>query len=653
MSFRNTPDFLQNLFEGEMSGPKHPKYSFRSFRLDVGERRLLKNDVPVSISPKVFDVLVELVSNSGHLVRKDELMEAVWAETFVDEGNLTRAIHTLRKVLGEDQNGNKFIETVAKKGYRFVAETVAETDPTEPDLESGRHLDSPKYVPYSASDALPTRKSVPRAARPIGRTLMVGSGLLLAVLAVAIGTGFFDRPAKVRSIAVLPLRPLIPESRDPIYELGIANSLILKLRSAKGVEVRPLSVTQAYIDKNIDPILAGREQGVDHILASEYQIADGKIRIDSRLINVSTGVMEAEFRDEQVKSTIFTVQDQVAANIGHRLLRWLERTPGNGKSKEYTTNEEAYGYYWLGQSLVEKQNAKDAEKAIVHLERSVELDPNYALAYAALSAAHGTLAMSGGDKREHYIKQRAAIDKALAIDEDLPEAHARLGMIKMNQDWDFDGAERALLRALELDPESALAHRDYAVFLNSMGRFDESITQIKAALKAEPTSLLNNRTYGMILYYARRYDKAIEQLERTIDLDPDFRGAYGFLCRSYRMNGENDKAFKCFLRSPARNNEDASKIELWKTIYSNTGWNGVLQQTIEDAKLDENSSKLSPWDLANIYGELGERDKAFAVIEKGLGRGGWGWTVTKVNPSLDSLRSDPRFAQLLQRIGLS
>ena len=157
----------------------------------------------------------------------------------------------------------------------------------------------------------------------------------------------------------------------------------------------------------------------------------------------------------------------------------------------------------------------------------------------------------------------------------------------------------------------------------------------------------------MILFYARRYDEATVQLERTVELDQDFRRAFGFLCRSYRMNGENDKAFECFLRSPGRKTEGAAKVASWKGIYANAGWPGVHQQTIEDARIDENTSKLSAWDLANLYGELGERDKAFDVIEKGLGRGGWGWTVTKVNPCLDSLRSDPRFEELLQRIGLN
>jgi tetratricopeptide (TPR) repeat protein len=206
-------------------------------------------------------------------------------------------------------------------------------------------------------------------------------------------------------------------------------------------------VTQAYVDKDIDPVTVGRDQGVDHVLASEYQIADGRIRVNSRLINVSSGVTEAEFRDEQVKSTIFAVQDQVAANIFHCLLRRLERAAGNDSPKEYTTNEEAYRYYWQGQSLAEKQTLQDAEKAVGYLEQAVALDPNYALAYAALAGAHGTIAMSGGDRREHYIKQREALDKALAIDEDLPEAYARLGSMKMVQDWDFDGAERAFQRS--------------------------------------------------------------------------------------------------------------------------------------------------------------------------------------------------------------
>lgn len=655
MSFKNVPEFLQKISDGEMSDAKSLKYSFRSFHLDVVERLLLKDKIPIPLSPKVFDVLVQLVTRSGHLVRKDELLEAIWPENYVDEANLARAIHTLRKALGDDQNGNKLIETVAKMGYRFVADTVAEPNGDHhskaPDLSLGS-------LPVASTSELEAQlvQGPPRgyAFHPTTLSLKIGAGLVLfSVAAISIGTWLFTRNPSVRSIAILPLRSLNAESRDPAYEMGIANTLILKLRSAKGLEVRPVSVTQAYADKNTDPVTAGREQGVDFVLASEYQIADDKIRISSRLINISSGTVEAEFSDEQVRTTIFAIQDEVAANIGNRLLRRMERVAGNDNLKEYTTNEEAYRYYWLGKSLAEKQNLKDAEKAIRYLEQAVALDPNYALAYATLADVHGIIAMSGGDKREHYIKQRSTLEKALAIDAELPEAYARLGTMKMIQDWDFDGAERAFRRALELDPDSALNRREYAVFLNSMGRFDESTAEIKNALRLEPVSVLNHRIYGMILFYSRRYDEAITQLERTIDLDPEFRGAFGFLCQAYRLNGMSDKAFECFLRSPVRKAENAAKIDAWKTIYKESGWHGVLWQTIEDARMDEKTSRLSAWDMANIYGELGERDKAFDVIEKGLGRGGWGWTVTKVNPLLDSLRNDPRYDQLLRNIGLN
>ena len=492
------------------NGKEHRSYQFQSFRLDTGERLLLKNGEKIALTPKAFDVLVHLVERNGHLVEKEELLQEIWPDSFVEEGNLTRIVHTLRRALGET-NDDRYIETIPKTGYRFIADV---SSPQNAETANASLIEESVGQPTSARFSVPTK--------------------------------------------------------------------LFKQRSSFGI------VALA--------VLAG--------LALLY------------------------FRTD-FSTTNSAIRQQV-----------------------HTTNEEAYRFYSLGRALAEKGNAKDAEKAIEYLERATALDPNYALAYVTLAGAYGTYAMSGGGKRENYIKQRNATEKALAIDASLPEAHSSLGEIKMIQDWDFHGAERSFLRARELGLASADGHRDYAVFLNSMGRFDEAIAEIKTALRYEPVSVLNHRLHGMVLFYARRYDEAAIQLERTIELDPNFRGAHGFLCSSYRMNGESDKAFECFLRSPGLKSEDATEIESWKSIYSESGWPGIRRRQIEEARNADGSSKLSAWDLTNLYGELGERDLAFATIEKGMGRGGWGWTVTKVNPALDSLRPDPRFNELLRRIGL-
>lgn len=642
-----------------MNDSKALSYRFRSFRLEVEERLLLNDETPVSLTPKAFDVLVALVESSGHLVGKKELIDSVWPDAFVEEANLTRTIHMIRRALGDDQNGNKFIETVAKKGYRFVAdvektwETVrSETngnDAKSAEEENGKH----DHLVHEAPD--PKRAPLRALTRRSKIIPFVGLGLL--VIAVIGGLLIYrsfvisNNSQGVTKIAELPVRPLTKENRDAVYELGIANSLMYVIGSASGVAVRPIGATENYLDTNIDPVSAGREQQVDYVVASVYQIADGKVRVVSQLINVGSGEVEANLLEDGTQTTIFHLQDQVASSIGRQILLHLGQQPGEVTArKPLTANENAYRLYLQGRVLTGKATRKDGERAVEHLEQAVALDPDFALAFAALANARGLLARSGGGKSEQVKQQRAAVERALALDESLAEAHASLGTLRMNADWDFEGAERAFRRAIELDPGLPDAHRSYAIFLNSMGRFDEAISEIRKTIDLDPAPTLNHRVYGMILYYARRYDDAIAQLERTVEIDPAFRGAYSFLCSSYQMKGDLDKAFECFMRSPERKDEAAEKIESWKAIYASSGYTGIIRQRIEDAKKE--GSNVSDWNLSLLYAEIGDKDKAFALIDKALPDRGWGWTVLKINPSFDLLRSDPRFNMFVRQIGL-
>jgi adenylate cyclase len=450
------------------------------------------------------------------------------------------------------------------------------------------------------------------------------------------------------------LKSLAAENRDAIYELGIADSLILNLSRAKNLTVRPLSATQGYADGKKDAAAIGREQKVDYVFASNYQIADGKIRITSQLINVPTGAVEEIFKDEQTISNAFAVQDAFAANVGQKLLTRLNRLPNDiAAVKRYTTSEEAYRLYLQGRFLVDKRSRKDAEKAIQYLEQAVKIDPNYALAYAVLANARIAAGNFGSDDLEQYAKAKAAAEKALAIDDNLAEAHAFAGEVKF-MEWDFAGAEREFRRAVELNPNSAAAHQIYAIYLNSMGRFDEAIAATTTAIDIEPTSVLNHRDYGMILCFARRPAEAVVVLERAVEMDADFRTAYGWLIRAYRMKGDDDKAFEWFLRAPHRKEESAEKIELWKTLYAQSGWRGINQQRIEDAKQKDKEGKMPHLEMMQLYADLGDKEQAIIHLEKAfqLRPRGVGLTWLKADPRYDSIRDDPRFQEIVRRVGL-
>lgn len=649
-------------------------YRFKSFRLDVEERQLLHNGNSIPLTPKAFDVLVALVERSGHLVEKDELLRIVWADSFVEEANIARVIHTLRKVLGKDENGNKFIETVTKKGYRFIAKVNEVCEPiTQKSTNGNQHSptiaeDFPETIiteKTSENDfqSLPTavdKVVVPLVSKPkhTTRIVLFTVGFLSAVFLLLLL--FFNyqskssiNPNEPKSIAVLPLKPLTAENREPIYELGIADSLIFKLSSAKNLVVRPLSAMQAYVDVNKDAIAIGKEQRVDYVLASNYQIADGKIRVTSELINVADGSVVESFRDEQPISNSFAAQDAITANIARMLLQKLNREPNNLFAKRYTTNEEAYRLYLSGAFLADKRNRKDAEKAIENYERAIALDPNYAPAYAGLANAYTAVALEGGgNPREQYPKAKAAIEKALAIDDNLAEAHSYSGEIKFVFEWDFAGAEGEHKRAIELNPNSSAAHRMYALLLSQpLGRFDEAIAEIKTAIDLEPASVLNHRIYGQILYYARRYDEAVVELKRTVEMDADFNNAYEFLISSYRLKGDETEAFEWFARSRTQSGDKPEEIQSWKMIYAKLGWRGIFERQLEQTKEDEKNGKPAYIQLAFLSIELEQREPAFAYLEKAFGEHRWTMTTLKVEPHFDSLRSDPHFDDLVKRVG--
>ncbi len=667
MSLENFPSFLLNFSEFEMNAEEKHFYRFKAFRLDVAERQLLHHNMPVSLTPKAFDVLAVLVERSGHLVEKDELLRLVWSDSFVEEANVARVVHTLRKTLGEDENGNKFIETVAKKGYRFVAKVSEIREPAARRSENGKQDPSTIDEKFSETEvqtppSVTDQTIAPLVSKPkqTARIVLFTVGFMSAVflilsLSFNFQSGFSFNPNDVKSIAVLPLKPLTAENREPIYEFGIADALIFKLSSAKNLVVRPLSATRRYADLEQDAAVAGREQKVDYVLASNYQIADGKILVTSQLINVQSGQVEEVFKDLRENANKLAVQEAVAANIGQSLLKTLNRKSNNFSAKRYTTNEEAYRLYLQGTALADKRSQKDEAKAIEYFEKAIELDPNYALAYAGLANAHNAVAIFKGiDTHDEYLKAKAAVEKALAIDENLSEAHSYVGEMKMNYEWDFAGAEVEMKKGIELDPNSSNAHRMYALYLNSMGRFDESIAEIKTAIDLEPASVLNQSIYGMILYFARRYDEAIVQLERTIEMDPSLKRSYRWLMKSYQMKGNDEKAFEWFLRSPKIKADNPEKITMWKETYAKSGWRGITQQQIKEEKENEKKGKDISWELMVFFAELGDKEQAIFYMEKVFSSDerSWGKISMTIDPRYDFLRSDPRFKEVIKRIGL-
>ncbi len=510
-----------------MSNENQHFYEFKNFRLDLGERQLFREGVPVALMPKAFDVLSALVERNGHLVEKDELLHLVWNDAFVEEANVSRIVHTLRKVLGEDENGNKYIETVAKHGYRFVAEvrkinqanseSIVQTEETKESDDSNkiRAVPPEKVKTASPFTRIKQRPMLFLISAAVFLTLILFTALLL----YRQNPAFSNASKTTQSIAVLPLKPVNTDNRDLIFELGIAESIILKLNATKGVTVRPLSAIRKYSDIEQDALTAGREQKVEYVLESNYQLANGKIRVTSQLFNVQTGAIEETLQSEKDSTDIFSMQDAIANDFGNTLLARFGKALNNQTAKRYTTSEEAYRLYLDGMNLTDKRNGDDSRKAAELFEQAIKLDPNYALAYVGLAYAHSTISFWGGDPREEYPISKNAVEKALQLDENLAEAFTILGEIQDYYEWDFPAAEKSHRHAIELNPNSSFAHRFYAYHLIAVTHLDEANAEIKTAIDLDPNSMWNQRILGMVLHFARRYDEAITQFKRVVEMD--------------------------------------------------------------------------------------------------------------------------------------
>jgi DNA-binding winged helix-turn-helix (wHTH) protein/TolB-like protein len=476
-------------------------YEFGPYRLDPAERLLLREGEVVPLQPKVFDLLLAPVERHGHLLEKDELMNAVWPNTFVSEANLANNISILRKTLSED--GQPFIETAPKRGYRFVA-AVRE-------LNNGSN--EPDVIDYSQSPtiaaekeemvtALTMRQSIPisepparELARPkmwiIGGPRLAPFFVILLLIGVA-GPIVFWRlmrqpvapNAVIKSIAVLPFKSLDPNERDEALGLKFADALILRLGRLRQIVVRPTRAVQRYYGANtLDPLAAGREQEVDVVLDGSFQRAGERLRVTARMLRVSDGrQLWAGAFDERVDSDPFTLQDALSANVTQAIAPHLAGEELRLLQRHGINDAQAYQAYELGRFYWNRRTPEALNKARDYFQQAINRDSNYAMAYAGLANVWITLSdYEVSPAHDAYPKAKEAAKKALALDGTLADAQTALAMASASYDWEWEVADASFKRAIALDPNYATAHQWYAEYLAAMGRRVEALDQIHRA----------------------------------------------------------------------------------------------------------------------------------------------------------------------------
>jgi DNA-binding winged helix-turn-helix (wHTH) protein/tetratricopeptide (TPR) repeat protein len=637
-------------------------YEFESFRLDAAERLLLRDGEVVPLQPKVFDLLLALVEHHGRLLEKDELMKLVWPDTVVEEANLANNISILRRTLSE--NGQQFIETVPKRGYRFVAPVREQA--AGPDIVKEASLRVTAAVGGEPMPAAIERQGAPSSQPSVwklsrwARRRPGFAALLLILLLAGLAGAIAPWPMKrqpitptlaIKSIAVLPVRPLHQDKNDEYLGIGLADAIITRLSSAGKIIVRPTSAISGYTDPNQDPLVAGREQRVDAVLESSLWRSGEKVRVTARLLNVKDGLPLWSYQCEELCTDVFAAQTLISERMAEALMPQLTGAEKARLAKRFTENHEANRLYLLGRYHWNRRTKEDQKKGIEYFQQAVEKDPNYALAYAGIAECYFARGGPLENPRENHRKAKAYAERALKIDETLAEAHTTLAGLKFNDDWDWPGAEKGYQRAIELNPGYATAHQRYSLFLMSMGRTEESLTEINRALDLDPASPSINTSMGWRLYWARRYDQAIEQFRKTLEMEPNRIGAHTNLGEVYLQKGMYAEAVAELSKAVEISSEDDARSRLGYA-YAVSGQRSEAQRAL--AELQELSRRryVNPIDFAILHTGLGEKDQAFAWLEKAYQERADKFAFLKVEPKFNLLRPDPRFDNLLRRIGL-
>jgi DNA-binding winged helix-turn-helix (wHTH) protein/TolB-like protein/Tfp pilus assembly protein PilF len=642
---------------------KEHLYEFGPFCIDPRNRLLLKDQEQVSLAPKAFDTLLVLIENSGRLLERDELIRMVWPDSFVEDINLTVHISMLRKALGDSPDDPRYIATVPKRGYRFVATVSAlRSDAVDRNEKQADTLTTP-VGPKSdkAEEEKPAASngssSLLLRAGPLRKALVL---LLLPAFLAGLSYIWFRRATEgtkaaddIESIAVLPFKSLVPDDNDEHFGIGMADALITRLSNVKQIVVRPTSSVLKYGRSDQDPLAAGRELGVDSLLDGKIQRQGDRVRISVQLIKVSDGATLWGEDFEKSFTGILEAQSAISEQVVEALMLRLTGEEKHRLVKRYTENPEAYQYYQKGRYFWNKRTQSGFEKAIEYFNRAIEKDPTFALAHTGIADSYAMLSdYLFLPPHQGFPKAKQTALKALEIDEQLAEAHCSLGFIKEIYEWDWPGAEKAYQRALELNPNYGTAYHWYAIGLSARGRFDGAISMARRALEINPTDLVINRNLGQIYYFARRYDDAIEQYKKTLEMDPGFIPVYRPLALAYAQKKMYGKAIET-IRKAIRQSDGMLEIATLGHVYALSGRKKEAQKIADQLKDMSKRGYVSHYCMALIYTALGDNDQAFRWLERAYDEREKLLTRLNVHPELDSLRSDPRFARLLRRTGLA
>jgi TolB-like protein/DNA-binding winged helix-turn-helix (wHTH) protein/lipoprotein NlpI len=621
--------------------PSQPRVvKFGVFEVDLQAAEIRKGGMKQKLAGQPFQVLQALLEHPQEIVTREELRQRLWPDnTFVDyELALKKAVNRLREVLGDSAENPRFIETIPRHGYRFLCSVEAPKPPTA----------------ILTSTALPTR-------RKIFWTLTGGLGLAgIVALLIAFNAGklrtriFAKSPSlEIHSIAVLPLENLSKDPGQDYFSDGITDALTTEL--AQIGSLRVISRTSAMHFKGTRETLPqiSHELNVDAIVEGTVARSENRVRVTAQLIEASSDRHLWARSYERDLKDVLGLQDEMARDIAEQIRIKLKPEERTRLAQARPVDPDTYEDYLKGRYFYEKMSVPGFEEGLKYYQQAVTRDPNYAPAYVGLAASYKELGVWGAlPPREAASQAKAAVEKALTLDDTLGEAHATLGHIHFLWDWDWPAAEREYRRGLELDAGNSLSHLQYSIFLSAMGRHDEALAEMKEAHALDPVSHPSNGLLGAVYYWAHRFDEAIDQFQKTLALYPDSAVDHLYLGFCYEQKGMHPEAMEEYLKEKSLNGTTTEEVKTLRQAFVKSGMKGFLQEELKRAIAKSNLQDVRPYGFAALYVQLGEKDQAFQWLEKAFQERSHNMAFIKTEPGLDSLHSDPRFQDLLRRMRL-
>src|SRR5882724_2218424 len=624
--------------------PNVPTVRFGVFELDIRAGELRKRGVRVPLQGLPIQLLTALLESPGQVTTRDELRARLWpADTFVDfDHSLHNAVARLREALGEDANTPRFIETLPRRGYRFIGPVETSVSP-------------PTAAPDTAqpNPPLPARPWGPFA--PAILAVLAALAILFSLNVGGVRSKLFEKPAlHIDSIAVLPLKNLSNDAEQDYFADGMTEAVITDLGKVSALRVISRTSVARYKDTKRSLPEIARDLQVDALVEGTVARSGDRVRITANLIQAAperhlwSESYERDLRD------VIALQNDVARNIVQQIQVKLTPEEHARLSTAHTVDPESYKLYIKGRYFWVKRSQESFNRAMDYFQQAINRDSSYAAPYSGLADCYtlfgSSFHVSGSAPSEVQPKAKAAALKALELDNSLSDAHNSLAYVKLTYDWDWQGAEAEFKRSLELNPGYADGHHWYAHLLLSSGRSEEALAESTRALDLSPVSPIINLHLGWHYLYTAQYDRALDQLAKTLELDPNYPLAYWYRGLAYEQKKMYPQALREMGKAKSLLPGNLAVQADIGHVYAVSGDKAAAQKVTADLKQEAAHRYVNQYEVALIYVGLGQREKAFAALDAAFREHSDQLIYLKIDPRLDPLRPDPRFADLIRRV---